>query len=143
VGRFKVKCKDKNRFGSVFFIAPEVIKKESDFPCDVWSCGVIMYILLCGRLPFEGATPEDVARKVHKGDFKMVGPEWDVVSSESKELLTQMLEKNSIYRITAIDAMNHDWILNMTRKIKEDKLIHDSVYKGLRDFNVSINSKFS
>lgn len=60
-----VKMKDK--IGTAYYIAPEVIKQEYDEKCDVWSCGIIMYILLCGEPPFKGANEAEIMKKVQMG----------------------------------------------------------------------------
>ncbi len=57
----------KEKVGSSLYIAPEVINKEYDEKCDVWSCGVIMYILLSGEPPFMGETEDETLRKVLLG----------------------------------------------------------------------------
>jgi calcium-dependent protein kinase len=81
---------DKNmsqKFGTPYYIAPEVLKKSYNQMCDLWSCGVILYILLCGYPPFNGADDKKIIQAVMKGEFTVDEPEWADVSSEAKDLV--------------------------------------------------------
>jgi calcium-dependent protein kinase len=70
----------KARLGTAYYIAPEVLKGEYDEKCDVWSCGVILYILLCGYPPFNGETDDQIFERIKIGKFSYPSPEWDSVS---------------------------------------------------------------
>mmetsp|Transcript_92019 Transcript_92019/g.137800 ORF Transcript_92019/g.137800 Transcript_92019/m.137800 type:complete len:83 (-) Transcript_92019:210-458(-) len=79
------------KLGTPYYIAPEVIKKKYNEKCDVWSCGVILYILLCGYPPFNGSSNEIIMEGVKKGSYSFDPPEWDNVSDEAKDLIGKML----------------------------------------------------
>ena len=82
------------KVGSPYYIAPEVLKREYDQECDIWSCGVILYVLLVGYPPFSGNSTEDLLKKVSKGVYSMEGVYWSNVSKEAKTLVKQMLDIN-------------------------------------------------
>ena len=84
-----------------YYIAPEVLKKKYNEKCDVWSCGVILYILLCGYPPFNGENDVKIIEAVQSGNFNFNGPEWRYVSDEAKSLIAKMLEYNPEKRMSA------------------------------------------
>lgn len=65
------------KFGTPYYIAPEVLKKKYNEKCDIWSCGVILYILLCGYPPFNGQNDKQIIENVIRGKFTLDEPEWD------------------------------------------------------------------
>mmetsp|Transcript_37359 Transcript_37359/g.33498 ORF Transcript_37359/g.33498 Transcript_37359/m.33498 type:complete len:88 (-) Transcript_37359:792-1055(-) len=79
------------KFGTAYYIAPEVLNKNYDEKCDVWSCGVIMYILLCGYPPFGGHNDKEILKRVRLGKFKFDDEEWGKISPEAKSLIKRML----------------------------------------------------
>lgn len=85
-------------------MAPEVFNGDYDLKCDVWSCGVIMYILLCGYPPFNG---DDIAirKKIQLGKYSFEEPEWKDVSVGAKELIKKMLIFDPKLRISSAEAL--------------------------------------
>lgn len=80
---------------------------EYNEKCDIWSCGVILYILLCGRPPFDGENDDEILENVSKGLYKISGPIWSRVSSEGIDLVRKMLTFDPEKRIQANVAMTH------------------------------------
>jgi calcium-dependent protein kinase len=110
--------------GTVFYMAPEIVKLENyDSQCDLWSCGVIMHLLLSGDLPFPGTTKEEVFTKIKKGKAKFKKPIWANISAEAKDLITNLLNVNAPKRFTAQQALNHPWIKTKTKGISNKSLI--------------------
>nr|CCA27347.1 predicted protein putative [Albugo laibachii Nc14] len=100
----------KIRVGSIYYVAPEVLKGRYDKSCDLWSIGVIVYILLCGYPPFYGDTDSDVFEAVISGKFEFDTAEWSAVSDAAKEFIRSLLVVNPTKRLTASDALRHPWL---------------------------------
>jgi len=66
------------KHGTLYYIAPEVLKEKYNEKCDIWSCGVIMYILLCGYPPFNGKNEKEIIEKILSGKFSY--PKGDLFS---------------------------------------------------------------
>lgn len=86
--------------GTPFYVAPEVLKGDYNMQADVWSLGVIMYILICGYPPFEGESNNKIFQNILKQEVRYE-KEWETVSDACKHLLTQMLNKDPAKRPTA------------------------------------------
>lgn len=67
-------------FGTIFYIAPEVLNGDYDAKCDVWSAGVILYILLCGFVPFGGDNDKEIFTAIKSAPLEFFSPDWDHVS---------------------------------------------------------------
>jgi calcium-dependent protein kinase len=78
-------------YGTGYYCAPEVIHGDYSEKCDVFSIGVIFYILLCGEPPFNGKSAKDVLDNILKGDYSMDGPIWSHISPQGKNLIKEML----------------------------------------------------
>lgn len=96
--------------GSAYYVAPEVLKRRSGPESDVWSIGVITYILLCGRRPFWDRTEDGIFKEVlrNKPDFKR--KPWPTISHSAKDFVQKMLAKNPRTRLTAAQALSHPWV---------------------------------
>mmetsp|Transcript_15499 Transcript_15499/g.11278 ORF Transcript_15499/g.11278 Transcript_15499/m.11278 type:complete len:161 (+) Transcript_15499:245-727(+) len=103
------------KYGTAYYIAPEVLKKNYDQKCDIWSCGVILHILLVKLPPFNGKNEKEIFEKISVGYFSLSGPEFKFISNDAKVLLRYMLQYNPDERISADEALNHVWIQTMTK----------------------------
>ena len=114
------KGQSENRYvGSSYYMAPEVIKRKYNEKCDIWSCGVIMYILLTGRPPFDGEDDNEILENVKIGKYDMTNHPFPLLSDESKDLITKLLEYNPNKRISASEALNHSWFKTAEFKKKD------------------------
>ena len=126
--------------GTSYYIAPEVLQGDYDQKCDIWSCGVILYILLCGYAPFYGDTDEEIYQQVLKGEYDFPKEEWDHVSKEAKNLVKKMIEKNPEKRVSALEALQDVWFKNNKQKKKADKVLAKNVLQNMKKFKK--NKKF-
>jgi calcium-dependent protein kinase len=96
--------------GTPYYIAPEILKGTYDEKCDIWSCGVILFMMLSGRPPFVGKTQEELFRSILTGEYNMKGAEWRQISIQAKELVQQMLTMNPALRPSSQDVLGSPWI---------------------------------
>jgi calcium-dependent protein kinase len=120
------------KVGTAYYIAPEVIKNKYDKQCDVWSCGVILYIFLCGYPPFEGDNDDDIMNAILHNNLDFPKEEWDYISKEAIDLVIKMLHKDPKKRILAKDAINHKWF-NLNDDPTDNKI-------NIGQLNKSINN---
>ncbi|XP_054377786.1 MAP kinase-activated protein kinase 2 isoform X1 [Pongo abelii] len=102
-----------------YYVAPEVLGPEKyDKSCDMWSLGVIMYILLCGYPPFYSnhglAISPGMKTRIRMGQYEFPNPEWSEVSEEVKMLIRNLLKTEPTQRMTITEFMNHPWIMAFT-----------------------------
>merc|ERR1712232_658854 len=93
--------------GTALYAAPEVIMQSYGPSCDLWSCGVIMYCLLCGCVPFDGDNPKQVIKKARKAQYSLEGYLWEPVSDSAKSLIRALLVRDPQVRLTAAQALEH------------------------------------
>ncbi|XP_027627821.1 peripheral plasma membrane protein CASK isoform X7 [Tupaia chinensis] len=121
------------RVGTPHFMAPEVVKREPyGKPVDVWGCGVILFILLSGCLPFYG-TKERLFEGIIKGKYKMKPWQWSHISESAKDLVRRMLMLDPAERITVYEALNHPWLKERDRYAYKIHL--PETVEQLRKFN--------
>lgn len=98
--------------GTPYYVAPQVLAGKYDKSADLWSLGVLMYVLLCGYPPFFGETDADVLSKVRLGNYSFNALDWKNISEDAKNLVRMLLKMNPKDRYSAEEALNHNWIKN-------------------------------
>ena len=116
--------------GSSYYIAPEVLKKNYNEKCDIWSCGVIMYILLSARPPFGGNDDNDIMERVSIGKYDLESSPFDKLSSSALDLIRKCLTMDVNQRISADECLKHPWF-------KENK--SQEMYNKINDGNTMKN----
>ncbi|KNC46360.1 CAMK/CAMK1 protein kinase [Thecamonas trahens ATCC 50062] len=97
--------------GTPGYVAPEILKSSGySTPVDLWSVGVILYILLCGFPPFYDENLSVLFDQIMSGQFDYPSPYWDHVSDEAKDLIEALLTVNPKTRLTAAEALDHEWL---------------------------------
>jgi len=119
--------------GTPYYVAPQVLAGKYDQLSDLWSVGVIMYVMLCGYPPFFGETDAEVLSKVRLGNFSFNAADWKNVSEDAKNLIRMLLKMNPRDRYTAEQALNHEWIKNKAPKASNVSL-QDNFVDSLRGF---------
>ncbi|MCO5582130.1 hypothetical protein L7F22_036020 [Adiantum nelumboides] len=121
--------------GSPYYMAPEVLKRNYGPEVDVWSAGVILYILLCGVPPFWAETEQGVAQAILRGVIDFKRDPWPMVSDRAKSLVRQMLEPDPKRRLTAQQVLDHPWIQNA--KHAPEVSLGDAVRSRLKQFSAT------
>lgn len=112
--------------GSAYYVAPEVLHRSYGTEADMWSIGVIAYILLCGSRPFWARTESGIFRAVLKADPSFDEAPWPSLSADAKDFVKRLLNKDYRKRLTASQALSHPWLVNHLEDIKIpfDMIIH-------------------
>lgn len=99
------------RIGTPFYVAPDVLNACYTEKADMWSCGVICYMILCGYPPFPGADNKEITQGIMKGDYEFHDDHWSEISNDAKDMVRKLLSYNPDMRICSEEALQHRWIL--------------------------------
>jgi len=127
----------RTKVGTIYYLAPQVLEQAYDEKCDIWSCGCMAYLMLCGFPPFLGSDGE-VMRKVRAGSYEF-GLEFDDISEAGKEFIAQMLTVDPASRPGAAALLGHQWLVDHAPKLA--KAISADLGKRLRSFRNSSKLK--
>lgn len=124
---------------TVHYVAPDLLKNQPvpyTEKCDVWSCGVILFVMLCGSPPFNGETDMEVLKKVKKGKFSFLPADiWDRVSQDARELIGHMLMVSVKARYDAEKACMDDWVCKLAPNSREVNLANSRILGKMRTFS--------
>ena len=133
-----VKTENTNYFtvkvGSPFYMAPEVLNKKYNNKCDIWSCGVIMFMLLRGHPPFKGENQEELFKSIQNDIINY--NEMTEISELAKELMSKMLERNVDLRYSADECLKHKWmkIYNEKSEVMKTEVV-TSALNNISNYN--------
>lgn len=114
-------------------MAPEVLLGKYTEKCDIWSCGIILYLLLSGYPPFNGSSNELIYQKILKEEVQFTGDEWKEVSEAGKAFILNLLAKDPEKRLSAESALQSQWLLDLTSNPASEALINRAL-KNLLEF---------
>jgi len=124
--------------GSAYYLAPEVLQGHYSWPCDAWSAGVMIYIMLSGMPPFWGRTDQEIFGRVLREPLDLEVEPWGEVSDPAKDLVAKLLNRDAKTRITPKDALKHPWIRELANI--PDKPMNSVMLTRLKQFTAM--SKF-
>lgn len=124
-----------SKVGTVLYCSPQVLGGVYDSSADLWSCGVIMYMLLGHELPFSGKNDAEVAKSVRKGNYAFSDPVWLSVSEDGKDLIRKMLKFQPFDRATASQARQHVWFSFAAPELRSACALRASVLSDLLRFS--------
>jgi Ca2+-binding EF-hand superfamily protein len=102
--------------GTPYYIAPEVIRESYDAKCDIWSIGVVTYMLLSGAPPFVAPTDRELLRQVLHAPLLFPSPRWDGIHEDSMAFCEYLLNRNAEDRPSASEALSHPWLRDVERR---------------------------
>jgi len=120
--------------GSPCYLAPEVIEGNYTNSCDMWSLGVVLHLLLSGKMPFDGKTIDDIFRSIKKGLLNFTDPVWNKVTPPGRDLVQKLLEPDENKRLTAEQALKHDWFKLVKEYPPEIDELDSVIMKSLKKY---------
>ena len=114
---YKEKNEMSDYVGTAYYISPEVLEGKYDSKCDIWSAGVILYLLLSGTLPFDGENDEEVFEKIKMKKYDFPNSEWEYISDEAKDLIKGMICDVN-YRLDIDQVIKHNWVRKLASNAK-------------------------
>ena len=145
-GTAKIFKKNKNEkavVGSSYYIAPEVLKQKYNEKCDTWSVGVILYMLIVGRAPFDGKSDEDIIESIKIGVYNNKHPKLLAKSKEVQDLVSSLLERNINKRLSASEALNHSFFTKFNGRALFSNFTKEEIQSYLDNLlNYKFQSKF-
>lgn len=103
--------------GTAYYMSPEVINRKYDKSCDIWSLGIVSYVLMCGYPPFNGDSDADIYDSIRRGHLGFTGYGWGGASEGAKDFIKCMLHRDPRKRFTAVEALQHPWLVENLQRL--------------------------
>jgi calcium-dependent protein kinase len=129
-----INTKERYRVGSPYYMAPEVLTGNFVFSSDVWSIGVILFVMMTGTYPFNGKTQQEVFGKITKGVYDVKLLDKQKCSSEVKDLIKKLLVLDHTKRLGVMDALQHPWLTQFKENKDLANVISDDIVASLVNF---------
>ena len=134
--------KERKIVGSAYYIAPEVLNQDYNEKCDTWSVGVILYMFLVGRAPFDGKNHEEIINSIRTKNYDENNPRLLMRSPEVRDLVNNLLNKNIEKRFSAKEALNHEWFKKFDGRKLFGNFLTEEIEPFITNlFNYTYNSK--
>ena len=133
---------EKSIVGSAYYIAPEVLNKDYNEKCDTWSVGVILYMFLTGRAPFDGKSNEEIINSIKTKSLDENNEKLLTRSPEVRDLIKGLLQKDTSTRLSAKEALNHEWFKKFNGRILFSNFKKEDILPYIENlFNYTFHSK--
>lgn len=119
--------------GTPYYMAPEVLEGSYKEKADIWSLGVLLYVLVSGYLPFQGANSNEVFIKIKAANYHFNHEEFNRVSKECKDLIQKLLVVNPAKRLNGVQALKHPWF-DSVKRMKEDPTLSLEIIERFKSF---------
>ena len=146
-GCAKIFSKYKTNFGEIIgtliYCSPEVLQNNYNKECDIWSCGVIMYVLLSGHYPFYGKSEKEIKNKILSGKFSFKPKYFNNISDKAKDLISKCLTYDKNKRISAEEALQHQFFMDdiNPNNLFEDEIDTKNILLSLKEYSEKKYSK--
>ena len=140
-GCAKIFSKHKKNFedtiGTLIYCSPEVLKNNYNKKCDIWSCGVLMYVLLSGHFPFFGKTQKEIKKNILSGKFTFNEKYFSHISDKAKDLISKCLIYNKNKRISIEEVLKHEFFADdlNPNNIFEDKVDTKNALISIKNYS--------
>lgn len=116
--------------GSLEYVSPQVLKGSYGKKSDIWSVGVLAFVLLAGRTPFEGDDDMAIMEEIKKGEYEFSDATWETVSNECKAFIESVLAYEEVDRPAAAEALQHRWLQQMRKRHQKEH--HDEIQDDMQ-----------
>ena len=124
--------------GTIYYIAPEVFKNNYNEKADIWSCGIILYTMLCGHPPFLGNDEDSIKNKILNCKVEYPQNEFKNISKGAIDFLELLLENDPNKRISAEEALKNEWLINMLNS-DDDNILNKTIIENLIKFSSTVS----